>query len=248
MSSFAGVLTKFSTLKDKNMRKALKWILGIFLILFLVASIGFLVFNEAKPTGVMGPQAEALADKMLAATNKAAWDTTQTISWDFAGRNQYKWNKALDSVEVTSGDVLVKLHTKTVTGIAYRNGELVSGSEAEKLIKAAWSNFCNDSFWLAAPYKIRDPGTSRSLVKLPNGENALLVSYDSGGVTPGDNYLWMLDESGLPTAWKMWVNIIPIGGIEATWENYKTLPSGAVIAQTHQLPIFTLELSGVEEQ
>jgi hypothetical protein len=230
------------------MRKIFKWIAGLLLFFLLLGVVGYLVLNEAKPSGTAGPAAEALADKMLAATNKAAWDTTQVVSWDFAGRNQYRWNKAQDSVDVTSGDVLVKLHTKSVTGAAYRNGSLVTGAEADELVQKAWSNFCNDSFWLVAPYKVRDPGTSRSLVKLPSGDDALLITYDSGGVTPGDSYLWILDETGLPTAWKMWVNIIPIGGVEASWENYMTLPSGAVVAQSHKIIVIPLELSGITEE
>lgn len=230
------------------MRTFLKWIAGLVLFLVFLGLVGFLLFNESKPSGVQGPQAEALADKMLSATNKAGWDTTRIVSWDFGGRHQFKWNKAQDSVDVMWGDKLVKLHTKTISGTAFVAGEEVTGKKAAELIQAAWSHFCNDSFWLAAPYKIRDPGTSRSLVKLENGREALLVSYDSGGVTPGDSYLWMLDDAGLPTAWKMWTQIIPIGGVEASWENYKTLPSGAVLAQTHKLPIFTLELSDISEQ
>ncbi|MFK8058124.1 MAG: hypothetical protein AB8F78_18495 [Saprospiraceae bacterium] len=230
------------------MRTFLKWIVGLLLFLVLVGLVTYLVLDETKPEGVQGPQAEALADKMLRATNLAAWDTTKVISWDFGGRHQFKWNKAQDSVDVMWGDVLVKLHTKSVTGAAFVNGKQLTGDEANQLVQSAWSYFCNDSFWLSAPYKIRDPGTSRSLVTLPNGDDALMVSYDSGGVTPGDSYLWILDEAGLPTAWKMWTQIIPIGGIEASWGNYKTLPSGAVLAQSHKIIVLPLELSGITEE
>ena len=229
------------------MRSALKWIAGLLGLLLFIGLIGFLVLNESLPIGTEGTPAEALADKMLAATNKAAWDTTHIVSWDFGGRHQFRWDRSTDSVDVTWEDYKVMLHTGSVAGKAYENGMLLSGSDADKLIQDAWSHFCNDSFWLSAPYKIRDAGTSRSLVNLPNGEEALLVSYDSGGVTPGDSYLWMLDDTGLPTGWKMWTQIIPIGGIEATWENYKTLPSGAVVSQTHELPVFTLELTDIKE-
>jgi len=229
------------------MRTFFKWIIGLLLFLVVLGFVGFLMFNEKLPEAEFTAEAEILADKMLEATNKAAWDTTSVISWNFAGRHQFRWNKAKDSVEVRWGDNLVKLHTKTITGTAFVSGKQQSGGEANDLIQTAWSHFCNDSFWLAAPYKIRDPGTSRGIVKLASGQDALLISYESGGVTPGDKYLWILDETGLPSAWKMWTQIIPIGGVEATWENYKTLPSGAVVAQTHQLPIFTLELSEITE-
>ena len=229
------------------MKTFFKWILIVLGILVALGFVGYLVLNESKPQGVQGPKAEALTDKMLLAVDQAAWDTTQVISWDFAGRNQYKWNKAADSVQVRMGDVVVDLHTKSITGTVTKAGVLVSGEKADKLVQAAWTNFCNDSFWLSAPYKVRDPGTSRSLVTLSNGQEALLITYDSGGVTPGDSYLWILDDTGLPTAWKMWVKIIPIGGIEATWEDYKTLSTGAKLSQKHELPIFTLALTGITE-
>ena len=33
-----------------------------------------------------------------------------------------------------------------------------------------------------------------------------------GGVTPGDTYLWILDDSGRPVAWRVWVKILHIPG------------------------------------
>ena len=68
------------------------------------------------------------------------------------------------------------------------------------------------------------------------------MRYASGGVTPGDAYLWELDEEGLPHSYRMWVSIIPIGGVEATWEDWITLPSGALIATRHEIGPKTLLL------
>jgi hypothetical protein len=45
----------------------------------------------------------------------------------------------------------------------------------------------------------------------------------------------------------MWVSILPIGGIEFTWENYLTLESGAMIAQDHfLLGAMNVDLSNIK--
>jgi hypothetical protein len=53
-------------------------------------------------------------------------------------------------------------------------------------------------------FKLRDPGTSRSIV-MQDEKEALMVTYTSGS-TPGDSYVWILDEN-IP-AWRMWVSIV----------------------------------------
>ena len=218
---------------------------GLLLLLVVGGVILYLVANEDLPRGQSGAPAEALTDRMLAAVDAAAWDTTRYVGWDFAGRNQYLWDKDRHFVRVTMGDDVVLLDTKSVTGKAYTAGQEVTGEAANKLVQSAWSNFCNDSFWLAAPFKARDPGTARSVVTTEDGREGLLVQYTSGGVTPGDAYLWLLDETGKPAAWKMWVQIIPIGGLESGWTDYVTLPTGAKLATLHPSPVFDLKLSDV---
>ena len=68
------------------------------------------------------------------------------------------------------------------------------------------------------------------------------MRYLDGGVTPGDEYLWFVDKDGLPTGFKMWVKIIPIGGVYASWQNWITLKGGARIATEHHLSIGGLVL------
>ena len=80
----------------------------------------------------------------------------------------------------------------------------------------AYEYFINDSFWLVAPFKVRDKGVTRSTVELKNGRG-LLVSYSSGGLTPGDSYLWIINNDGFPTSWKLYTSNVPIGGLEIGW-------------------------------
>lgn len=228
------------------MKKFIKWFLIIGLVLVLVLTIIGFLLNESKPQGNASPKADAVAQKMMAAVDKAAWDTTAIISWDFAGRQQYLWDKDRHFVKVMWGENTVLLHTKSITGKAFKNGVEVTGDAANSAVQMAWRHFCNDSFWLNAVVKAFDPGTSRSMVKTKGGKEAMMVSYASGGVTPGDAYAWILDENGLPTSYKMWVNIIPIGGVEFTWEKWITLETGAKISTLHKSAVFDLEIRDVK--
>ena len=91
-----------------------------------------------------------------------------------------------------------------------------------------------------------DPGVNRSIVEAENGSRALKLEYSSGGVTPGDIYVWLLDDNYMPKSYKMWVSIIPVGGLEFTWEDWIELPGGALIATKHQSKGLTLELTNIK--
>ncbi len=227
------------------MRKVLKWTGIIISGILLLVVIAGIITNEARPEGEAGPAADALARKMLKAVNEEAWDTTTFVEWSFMGMHHYLWDKDREAVRVRWSDKEVLLHTKTVSGLAYENGRQLSGEQSKALVDKAWEFFCNDSFWLNAVVKAFDPGTTRSLVQLKDGRTGLMVHYESGGVTPGDSYLWVLSESGLPEKWKMWVSVLPIGGLSASWEGWTTLSTGAKVATIHRLGPFSLEMGDV---
>ena len=217
------------------MKKVIKFL--VYSLLFLVAIIAILGVSqhEKLPEGKSGPEAEALADKMLAALNKPAYDSLTLLKWSFPRGHHFVWNKKDNLVNVRWDDYEVDLDPETTTGIAKKGGLVMEGEEMEKAIQKAWALFANDSFWLVAPYKVRDPGTTREIVELESGEKGLMVKYASGGVTPGDSYLWVLGDDNRPKAWKMWVKIIPIGGLEFSWENWHQ-QGGAWFAPIHQGP------------
>ena len=210
-------------------------ILGAVLILGIVA-VAVLVYsmNEPRPGGTPGAEADALARAMEVAVNKDAWERTGAVRWSFFEQHHYVWDRDRGLVEIEWGESRALFHTADRTGRVWSKGEEQSPEDAEEALQTAYAYWINDSFWLNPVVKLFDPGVERSLVQLEDGRDALLVSYTSGGVTPGDAYLWIPGEGGLPAAWRMWVQIIPIGGIEVTWEGWKELSTGAKVSTEHE--------------
>ncbi|MEM9076002.1 MAG: hypothetical protein AAGC43_03140 [Bacteroidota bacterium] len=230
------------------MRKFLK-IVGGFLLFGILALIflGWLA-NEDLPIGNTGPEADALAHKMLDALNHQSYQNTRFLEWSYrGGANQYKWDKQKGRVVVKWDDIKVDLnlvHPKTSK--VFQQKTLVTSEKRETLIQKALKNFNNDSFWLVAPFKVFDKGTQRSIVNLKNENEGLLVTYNSGGTTPGDSYLWILNKNGFPVSYKMWVSILPIGGLEATWDEWLITSSGAYLPKSHKLGPITLSMGEVK--
>lgn len=216
------------------MMRAFK-ILAAILILGLLglAVLGYSL-NETRPKGQPGPEADALARSMETAVDKEAWDRTGAVRWSFFERHHYVWDRDRDLVELRWGDSRALFRTSDQTGRAWHAGAEQTGEDATQALSAAYAYWINDSFWLNPVVKFFDPGVERLLVKLDDGRDALLVSYSSGGVTPGDAYLWIPGDDGLPKAWRMWVQIIPIGGIETSWEGWTELATGAKVSTQHE--------------
>lgn len=221
------------------MKKIIK-IIGILVLVLILGVAGlYFVKNESLPVGKKGSEAEQLAQKMLKAINNEAYKNVEYLEWTFRDTNHYKWYKQNNIVEVSWEENKVILHTKNPEkNEAFVNNEKVENAE---LITKATDYFNNDSFWLIAPHKIMDKGVTRSLVNY-EGKEALMVTYASGGSTPGDSYLWILDETGMPTAYKMWVKILPIGGVGATWNKWKNTKAGIKLPTEHTLSLFDMKI------
>lgn len=227
------------------MWRVVKWI-GI-IVAFLIGALFIvgIISNKPKPTGELGPKAEALANKMLKAIDAEAWDSTRYVGWTFRGSNHYAWDRENDLIDVQWANHRVLLHSQTREGIAWTDDNQLDGPDAEKLVQTGVSYFFNDSFWLLAFTKLFDPGTERSVVSLKDGTDGLMITYKTGGVTPGDSYLWIMDKDGKPKSWRMWVNVLPIGGLEFTWENWKQLPTGAWVAQDHKNKLANVGITNI---
>lgn len=234
-----------------KINKILKIIFGIVIFVTLPTLLlyGYVYFkyNEELPTGVQGEQADALANKMLDALDYEAFKTTDYIEWSFKKRHFYKWKKSKNICEVYWKDYKVTLNLEDHSqSKAFVHSFKMEGEMANELLQKAVDYFNNDSFWLVAPYKVFDPGVERRLIKLEGNQEGLLVTYKSGGSTPGDSYLWILDKAGKPRAFKMWVSILPIKGLEASWIDWTTTATGAQIPTFHKLLVLGLEIDDIK--
>lgn len=228
----------------KNIFKAI-----IIFFTLLVISLGILYFfkNEKLPVGSNSEKADILAYKMNAALNKNAWDSINIISWTHKGLHKYIWDKKNKKVLVILAKNEVFLNLKDWNkGKAFSEGKEIKDEQLDVLRGKAYSYFCNDSFWLIAPFKVFDEGVTRKIVEIAPNKEALLVSYSSGGITPGDSYLWFLDDNYVPTHFKMWVKVIPIGGVLATWENWTKTSSGISISTKHKLGPLNIEIENLK--
>ena len=213
-------------------KKILK-IIGLLITVTILATVLYcFAKNESLPSGTPGKEADELAKKMMSAINKSAFDSTEILTWSFRDKHHYVWRNQEGLVDVSWNNTSVTVNL---------NDYSKSIGESPKLIETAINFFNNDSFWLVAPYKVFDDGVERSIVKVDN-KDALLIKYTSGGTTPGDSYLWILDENYVPVSFKMWTQIIPIGGVSATWNDFITSGSGIKLPTSHTLSLFGIKI------
>jgi len=233
-------------MKSKILRRLFRFFGIAILVLVVIGGIAYLTLHKSLPEGQEGPEADALADQMLASIHADAWEEINCIKWKFPRGHAFVWDRQRNLVEVTWDDNRVLVAPESGEGIAYAEGVKLTGEAHDELVQKGLHLFWNDSFWLSAYTRVKDPGTTRKVVDLEDEGKGLLVTYTSGGTTPGDSYLWKFDAEGHPVAWQMWVDLIPIGGLEFTWDNWVPLHNGALVATQHSNFLFDIPLTDIQ--
>lgn len=193
-------------------------------------------------------EADALANKMLDALGHEAYKNTRYLEWSYRnGNHLYRWDKTMGLVDVSWDETLVHLNLNNADlSKVIMDGNPIDGEMKIELVDKALRYFNNDSFWLVGPFKVYDEGTTRAIVTTEDGKTRLLVTYTIGGDTPGDSYLWLLDESGIPESFKMWVQILPLKGQEASWEGWQRMQTGVLLPQLHRIGPLKLDMGTVK--
>lgn len=185
--------------------------------------------QTTPPAGETGESADAIAREMQAAVNLEAWERTRALSWTFRGGREHLWDRDRGLARVTFDDKTVLFHIERKEGIVLVEGEApVSGDAAREDVEKAYSAFINDAFWLNPTVTMFNQSASRELVEV-DGEQAVLVTFGAGGVTPGDKYAFFKGADGRPKAYKMWVKVLPMP-LRAEFEGWTALSTGAMVA------------------
>jgi len=228
--------------------KTLRWIGLSLMAIVLIAVIALFVVNEKEPTGYKGTEADKLAKDMLTALNYDAFNELKYLQFTFfRGKHHYRWDKANNVAEVVWDDkkVVMQLDTKEAKVIV-DGAPVVEEAQKAAYVNEAWKYWCNDSFWMIAPYKIFDAGTERSIIETVHANTkGLKVHYASGGYTPGDSYVWEIGPDNKPVSWKMWTSILPVKGMETTWEKWIDV-EGALLSTYHSNPVLEMEMQNIK--
>jgi hypothetical protein len=219
---------------SKLIRRLFRAVLGLLLLAVVGLGTLFLALRHPRPSGTSGPAADALAHAIERAVDAEAFSRTGAIRWTWRQEHFHLWDRAHNLARVRWGKHEVLLDVQRKDGRAFTDGQELTGEPGKQLLDKAYKAFINDSFWLNPLAKLFDEGVTRSVVP-HEGRGALLVHYGSGGVTPGDSYLWILDENGRPKAWRLWVKVLFIPGVEISWDGWTRLPTGAWVSTAHRL-------------
>jgi hypothetical protein len=223
-------------------RFVIKAALSLCVVLFLAACWA----HQPRPKLEDGVKADALARRVMSAVGADAWRQLHRMVFTFRGQ-RYDWKMSHQSVQVGLDSEQVILDLRAQTCARKADGEAIEADEC----RAHFSRWNNDSFWLHPFGKFFDPGAERSVCDIEEDgrtEPWLCVRFGAGGSTPGDLYAIQVGADGRPSAWRMWVKILPVGGVYTRWSNWKELPGGAWFAGLRELGVYTipLELISIE--
>ncbi len=156
----------------------------------------------AAPT--TAPADAVTAQQIMAAHGSDAWSDIEQLDFTFVVtrpdgsemRRSHAWNVPQGECTVTTPE-----GEMTVNVVDF---DSANATDAEKAAFAAWTN---DSYWLLMPLKLGDPGVTATTLGEQEAPgdlgtlDAVELSFDNVGLTPGDSYVVYADDEGVVRGW-----------------------------------------------
>lgn len=169
------------------------------------------------PLFAADPAADALAGRVMDAVGADAWNSTPYVQFRFADRRSHWWDRfsgmhRLEGVTQKEGRPYVVVHDVHDEGspdsdaLVWLDGEPAPPEMRAELLQAAYGAWVNDTYWLAGPFKLMDPGVNRHHAGQTevNGQtyDLLELTFGDVGLTPGDRYTFYVHpETGEIDRW-----------------------------------------------
>jgi hypothetical protein len=196
--------------------------------------------SQSPPPLPLATQADSVAYRVVEASGGLdAWQALPALRFEFGierdGQQQvaarHYWDKTQNRYRVEwpgGGDTTyVALFSSWPDSAAvYAGAEPLEGAAAEEALTTARRRTINDTYWLLAPFKLFDPGVTRTYV--PDSSDAttdaIRLSFDDVGMTPGDRYWLFVDKA--TGQLQRWTFVLEGDTTPRSfdWTAYQTLP------------------------
>jgi hypothetical protein len=216
---------------------------------FIAAVISlFVLLAVEAPAEEASPNLPPIATDLWKASGGDNWSKVKEIDFNFVVEQEGKQLfSAAHQWKVAAGTDSVKWKDKQGKDHEVTANLAKPATEGEEE-KTAYGRWVNDSYWLLAPLKIRDPGVKVEAggPKDLNGTSleTINLSFSNVGLTPTDRYVIYIDpQTKLPKAW----DYIPQSGngLQATWEKFQNF-GGLNLATEHNFNGKTIRLTDIK--
>lgn len=189
------------------------------------------------------------------------WNAVRYVRFDFAverggvetSRHRHLWDKWTGRYRVEGKNRLGQNYQMVFDNVNQKKGraridgrEIISDS-LSKFLDYGYARFINDTYWLAMPWKLNDPGVHLDHSRKP-GMCIIRMTFDRVGLTPGDTYWVVVDSAdGQLLGWRYkledgeegdfdWSGWKDVGGLRLS--EVKTSRDQQMVIRTERIQLF----------
>jgi hypothetical protein len=189
------------------------------------------------------------------------WNAVRYICFDFAverggvevSRHRHLWDKWTGRYRVEGKNRQGQKYQMAFDNVNRKKGRVriegreITSDSLSKFLDYGYARFINDTYWLAMPWKLNDPGV-RLDHSTKSGRCIIKMTFDRVGLTPGDTY-WVVADSagGQLFGWKFkledgeegdfdWTGWKSVGGLRLS--EVKTSRDRQTVIRTEHIQIF----------